>query len=386
MAITFDKAKRASMDDVFDLADKLFDCKPNKFWDIILSSETISKTATWAELMGFVFYAFERNKKIINKVEIDDFMLEKPRKKEDDLYKDKNIFIILDLLNVDYNHLDSNGNNFLHYVLKSIADGAATEKFEIKAYRDNFMMERFALKVRNIYIYSEDLEFVLTKTKDITLKNKMNENILFYLLNSVDGGVNGEKLKVWVERFPELDIHVVNKNEMNLVSKALSENSFGVVNYLLNLGVGCVDLKDDLENDILAGFIRWHGEQPVEVFKKVLLKNDVFLTQDGMFKETNFLHEIKENIQSDYLSEGQKVNSMNWLSVFCNEVLKGNFKHNHQSLEILKKEIDNLSKVNEMQSRDAINDVLAVKSHFLRQELKNDISGDKKFDVLKVKI
>ena len=66
-------------------------------------------------------------------------------------------------------------------------------------------------------------------------KNKFGETILFDLLHPSDTGLHGEHFKEVLDKYPKFKehLHDKNKNNFNLLNKALNESNLFVIPFFL---------------------------------------------------------------------------------------------------------------------------------------------------------
>ena len=351
--------QRASRDEIFQLMNTLEGCSPDKVWDSILSVEKIKNTATWAELLGFIFYAIENN-----------WFLSKNFKSDNNEDK-KGIFIILDALSVDYNHIDSEGNNFLHYTVNSLNRNKIEKSFSVVFYREHISYYAYNFSKKNCFITQDGVEHVINKTKDIGLKNKKGESILFGLTSNLDDLWG---LKWWIKRFPELDINCINNDGVGLLGYSLSSTNIKTFEYLLQNGVSCVDAKNYFKDDIIISILEMEfNKKHKEIFKEIIKANDVFVTESGEIKTKNFFDEGVSWIIYEKTMARYKSRARDWISFYCENFISKDVKLNTQSKEMLKEKVFKLIDSNNITDDKLIQSLIGLKSVILKDDLEKNI-------------
>ena len=371
--------ERASCNEIVTLLGGLSECEKHEVWNNILSCEKIKNTASWEELMGFVFYAQNKNDNVNHNLGQYSFQTEPENERSG--------FYFLESIGVNYDHVDVLGENFAHYILRCLTDGSYSQSFKVETYHDAYGVSRFLKDERRFYVPSQAVNYILQKTTDVNLRNKKGENVLFYYLSAANGGLTGSKFMSLHEKFPELDLHCVNKRGVNLIAKAISLGSIGIADYLMNEGVNYVDLKDSAGNDILSCFTDFYLCDENEIlFKKVLSKNNFAFTSEGEFKKTNFIHEIAvklNNLESWVQSYQKKVSQVklwaNWLDLFVDVFTESEFSKDEKTLKVLEDEVANMKAMsvmnNEIINQSNLNDVLIKADRLvLMNKLKDDLS------------
>lgn len=153
----------------------------------------------------------------------------------------------LEKLGLDYNYRDTGGNNFFQYAI-GISKTRSSESKD----------PNFARKA---------IEYIISKTEDICKPNNFNRNVLFDMLSYSAAGINGEEFFEFLEKYPGLDIHLVDKAGKNLMFEALLRPApFPVINYLIENGISLTQVDNDNHNLIHIFFSFGKSKESIKLF------------------------------------------------------------------------------------------------------------------------
>ena len=362
--------------EVLNILHDLLKCRPSEVWSCIVNNKEIKEKSSWSELMSLFIYFSMKSNDVQKDISAYDYLLFDG---ENDFIefngkKINGILNILDVMRVDYNHIDVEGNNFLHYISDSIADIYGSAGYKVHPYKGLYDWKTSNFGLKNMHIHMDDVNRVIQNTKDINFRNQNGETFIFHFKSCYF-----EIFKELVERNPELDLNVITNSGVNLIISTIQTNKAPIdtIFYLIEKGVSCTDVKDSSGNDICAIFLKFDSyPRIVNLFKTIISKNDIFIDENGVFKEKNFIQKIKEDIPSSKWPNTDVL--MGWLKAFCKEVVNDEFKYSEKSIEILKKEMDYLADLQAVKTNDVINDVLGVKRFLEKRELRLDVLSDVK--------
>jgi hypothetical protein len=218
-------------------------------------------------------------------------------------------------LGLDYNHRDAGGNNFFQYVL-------------------GLPLTRGSSGVKGPVLNNK--KYILSKTKDISTPNDKNRNILFDLMSYSSAGVKGEQFFDYLKKYPELDIHIVDKGGKNLLFEALIMPApFEVINHLIKNGVSLKQVDKEGVNLLHLFFSFGDGKESNKLFDKIFESLDN-IAQRSRYGQT-FIDFFIECVCSSSVRIDERKKYNHWLNRSLDKIVKGEFNKTKESMEEMAK-------------------------------------------------
>ncbi len=233
--------------------------------------------------------------------------------------------------NFDINHIDRGGNNLLMYILSTK-----------NSPRDGYPM------------YDNWIDYLMTKTDNLLLSNKGNENLLYSFTSIHTCGVNGKNFFKFLEKVynTKLDLNNTtvsikegfNFNQENTLGRnvlfhcLMNSAPKEVMEFYLDHGVK-IDLIDKDGYNLLYFLDKYSVKGVYGDFAKKLF-NRVFESLENPFSKNkygeSFIEQLMSFVKDEKVHRENKERYADWLKVAFNKIAKNEFNLNEKSLESLK--------------------------------------------------
>ena len=224
---------------------------------------------------------------------------------------------VLDKLGIDYNYIDAGGNNFFQFVMGC-------------TYRDK--EPKF-----NEIIYP----LIEKNTDNIYHVNKFDRHVLFDMLSFSKAGLNGEQFFDFLKRYPNFNLHQVDKGGKNLLHHCLIQSApFSITQYLIENNVSIQQIDKDGHNLLNLFSLVTFQKSHKKLFSQLLLELDV--SQEDRWGK-NVLTYWAEFITSEKVHSESKNTSIEWLKFTLSQINQHNFYHNEENLPKIICIIENLN-------------------------------------------
>lgn len=259
-----------------------------------------SNPLTWNEIMKYLAYATEATYS---------------KKEEKGVYAKKYFIIPTDLtyledLGIDYNHIDSLGNNFLHYIYECSNTTSSPLRF-----------------------YEEVRDYVTSKTHNVYHINNKGITILFNAISFLTSGINQKHFFDLLEKYPNFDLHHRDNSGRNLLNHALAYHSpLEITQFFFDKELSRThtfgDNQNTLETFSFLGFDEKHVQWLTQLIK------EIDITSDPTFKHS-FLSNWMNFYISDTVHQSNKSQYIKWINTTLSLISQGEFLYTSDSINVL---------------------------------------------------
>lgn len=262
----------------------------------------------------------------------------------------------LEGMGLDYNHKDQYGNQFFHYIMEKLDTQRPGKESRI-----------FGTAI---------IPGILEKTNNIYELNWGGRHILFNMMTYSSAGVEGEEFKEMLSKYPEFDLHLVDKTGKNLFHYALLKNSpHQLVDFLLEkkLDTHLID-KDGysvLNYFSLEGFNKYK----MNLFSNLIRELDI--THENKHR-SSCVSDWIDFVISDNVREDSKKSYAYWLNFTCKKIIDKDFLYTNKTLDYLLTKLED-NKINYFSQLHFLNDQQEIKT--IKSNYSNAITAIKKIKI-----
>lgn len=282
---------RSTLNDIDDLQDA------SKLFSILIQPTYRGDHPYWTDIWnGFKYFTKNKDQSLFDNVFGSMY------------FHDNQKLKALENFGLDYNHRDAGGNNFFQYVMGLSRSNKDEPQFRSKA-----------------------LEYIIDKTEDIYKPNHFNRNVLFDMLSYSIAGMDGKDFFAFIQKYPDFDIHLVDKAGKNLIFQALLINGpFPIIDYFIKNGVSLTQVDNDNHN-LLHMFLSFgQNENNIKLFD-MIFESVESIAHKSKYGDSAIEFFISCSTDIEIHKETRDQYNF-WTKHSLNKIIKGEFKTNEKNI------------------------------------------------------